>query len=439
MIAAVDPSTCWAPRELWISEPIQIHSSGTPAPIVAAAAISTTNRPSARARSIFDRRCSGMREGSGAPRGETSPRCPIAKPRPPLPDGPVSGRRPGPLGPGGGASARRARRDGDRGRFRLARRARKGCGEPASKSSWMVTESDCSSGRAAWSRAPASRARRRRSSAARERGAAGDRRARARLAAAAEPLRRGHRHERQDHGRPSCSATSGGPPASRSRSPATSARRSPRWSARSTPRPRSSARRRASSSRTPTRFAPECAVLLNVAPDHLDRHGDLDAYRDAKLRVFANQGDGRRRDLQRRRPRRSRAVETRRRARPRDSTSRAARVGRRTRRLALPGPHNAENAAAAAVAAAAMGIDRRARSRAGLRDLPGVPHRLERVARDRRRPLRQRLEGHQRRRRRRGAALLRRRRPRDPRRLAQGRAFDGLARAGRRALHAPAT
>ena len=37
-------------------------------------------------------------------------------------------------------------------------------------------------------------------------------------------------------------------------------------------------------------FAPECAVLLNVEPDHLDRHGTFEAYRDAKMRVFANQG-----------------------------------------------------------------------------------------------------------------------------------------------------
>src|SRR5829696_1566428 len=36
-------------------------------------------------------------------------------------------------------------------------------------------------------------------------------------------------------------------------------------------------------------FAPEAAVLLNLAPDHLDRHGTFDAYRDAKLRIFANQ------------------------------------------------------------------------------------------------------------------------------------------------------
>jgi UDP-N-acetylmuramoylalanine--D-glutamate ligase len=38
-------------------------------------------------------------------------------------------------------------------------------------------------------------------------------------------------------------------------------------------------------------FAPEAAVLLNLAPDHLDRHGTLERYRAAKLRVFAHQGN----------------------------------------------------------------------------------------------------------------------------------------------------
>jgi UDP-N-acetylmuramoylalanine--D-glutamate ligase len=38
-------------------------------------------------------------------------------------------------------------------------------------------------------------------------------------------------------------------------------------------------------------FAPEGAVLLNLSPDHLDRHGTFEAYRAAKLRVFANQGN----------------------------------------------------------------------------------------------------------------------------------------------------
>ncbi len=38
-------------------------------------------------------------------------------------------------------------------------------------------------------------------------------------------------------------------------------------------------------------FAPECGVFLNFAPDHLDRHGTLEEYLDAKLRIFANQGN----------------------------------------------------------------------------------------------------------------------------------------------------
>ena len=38
-------------------------------------------------------------------------------------------------------------------------------------------------------------------------------------------------------------------------------------------------------------FAPEAAVLLNLAEDHLDRHGTLEAYRAAKLQVFARQGN----------------------------------------------------------------------------------------------------------------------------------------------------
>ena len=36
-------------------------------------------------------------------------------------------------------------------------------------------------------------------------------------------------------------------------------------------------------------FAPDAAVLLNLAEDHLDRHGTFEAYRDAKLQAFARQ------------------------------------------------------------------------------------------------------------------------------------------------------
>jgi UDP-N-acetylmuramoylalanine--D-glutamate ligase len=37
---------------------------------------------------------------------------------------------------------------------------------------------------------------------------------------------------------------------------------------------------------------PKAAALLNVAADHLDRHGDLSGYLAAKARIFANQGPG---------------------------------------------------------------------------------------------------------------------------------------------------
>ncbi|HWI22025.1 MAG TPA: UDP-N-acetylmuramoyl-L-alanine--D-glutamate ligase [Baekduia sp.] len=38
-------------------------------------------------------------------------------------------------------------------------------------------------------------------------------------------------------------------------------------------------------------FAPEGAILLNIDADHLDRHGTFDLYLQAKLRVFAHQGN----------------------------------------------------------------------------------------------------------------------------------------------------
>jgi UDP-N-acetylmuramoylalanine--D-glutamate ligase len=39
-------------------------------------------------------------------------------------------------------------------------------------------------------------------------------------------------------------------------------------------------------------FKPRVAVLLNVAPDHLDRYHSMDEYAEAKFRIFANQSFG---------------------------------------------------------------------------------------------------------------------------------------------------
>jgi UDP-N-acetylmuramoylalanine--D-glutamate ligase len=107
-------------------------------------------------------------------------------------------------------------------------------------------------------------------------------------------------------------------------------------------------------------FACDVAVLLNLEPDHLDRHGSFEAYRAAKLRIFE----------------RARAKIV-----PRgfglDGIEFAA-DDELPAEPALPGAHNRENAAAATAAARAAGVDDDAIARA-LRSFPGVAHRLELV------------------------------------------------------------
>jgi UDP-N-acetylmuramoylalanine--D-glutamate ligase len=141
-------------------------------------------------------------------------------------------------------------------------------------------------------------------------------------------------------------------------------------------------------------FAPECAVFLNLAPDHLDRHSDLDAYLAAKLRIFANQGND---DLAVYNGDEAalagvdlggcaRRVAFCRGAGPDCEVSLSegtifydgeALLG--VEELGLFGEHNVANAMAAAAAALSMGLDRGA-VREGLRSFAGVPHRLEQVA-----------------------------------------------------------
>jgi UDP-N-acetylmuramoylalanine--D-glutamate ligase len=113
-------------------------------------------------------------------------------------------------------------------------------------------------------------------------------------------------------------------------------------------------------------FAPEIAVLLNLEPDHLDRHGSFEAYRDAKLRIFE----------------RARTAVVPRGFGPVPGDARRVEFAADDELPAeplIPGAHNRENAAAATAAARVAGVDEE-RIAEALRTFPGVPHRLELVA-----------------------------------------------------------
>ncbi|MDQ3874192.1 MAG: Mur ligase family protein [Actinomycetota bacterium] len=116
-------------------------------------------------------------------------------------------------------------------------------------------------------------------------------------------------------------------------------------------------------------FRPRIGVLLNLEPDHLDRHGTLEAYRAAKLRLFENQ----RFEDSAVVPRGFGAIPGAARRIEFDSSDPLP------AEPLIPGLHNRENAAAATAAAHAAGIDDAAIASA-LRSFPGVPHRLELVA-----------------------------------------------------------
>ncbi len=133
-------------------------------------------------------------------------------------------------------------------------------------------------------------------------------------------------------------------------------------------------------------FAPEAAVLLNLAPDHLDRHAGYADYVAAKLRIFANQGND---DIAvapeglevedlggcARRVLFGSGPEA-------ELSDRAGalwwddRPLLRDEQVSLPGVHNRLNAMAAAAVCLARGIDPDAVAQ-GLRTFAGVAHRLE--------------------------------------------------------------
>jgi UDP-N-acetylmuramoylalanine--D-glutamate ligase len=119
------------------------------------------------------------------------------------------------------------------------------------------------------------------------------------------------------------------------------------------------------------RWSPHVAVVTMVSRDHLDWHGTVDAYVDAKRNIVRYQRPG---DV---------AVLNR-----RDSSADWATAGRvvyfnggdeRPFALSLPGDHNQLNAQAAYAAAATAGVTWDA-AQAAIADFAGLPHRLEVVA-----------------------------------------------------------
>ena len=182
-----------------------------------------------------------------------------------------------------------------------------------------------------------------------------------------------------------------------------------------------------------TGFAPDVAILTNISPDHLDRHGGMEGYVAAKARIFAHAGlslvgvdeawgksiaaalasEGRNGTLISAHPGESRdpvlfsetpAIQENGRSdhpqtgHPKDwipafagmsgkmwvSPGRLSLVGGPSIDLAaarsLPGRHNAQNAAFAYAAARVVGVSHDA-ALEGLMTFPGLAHRMEEVGR----------------------------------------------------------
>ena len=144
-------------------------------------------------------------------------------------------------------------------------------------------------------------------------------------------------------------------------------------------------------------FRPEIGVLLNLTPDHLDRHASFDEYAGAKMRMFENQSE---RDaavlnaddpeVTRRMPSGPRVYWF---SRQKRVAAGAFLLGEeivfradgdetpllRRADIGLRGEHNVENVLAACAAAFLVGAPVAAIA-AGVKSFPGVEHRLEFVA-----------------------------------------------------------
>jgi UDP-N-acetylmuramoylalanine--D-glutamate ligase len=146
----------------------------------------------------------------------------------------------------------------------------------------------------------------------------------------------------------------------------------------------------------------DVAIILNITPDHLERHGDMAGYVAAKRRILLNQGKGdtavvgvddawcqqivteitaaNRRTIVPISARRSmgRGVYVLQGMLYDATGERVTEIADLTRAVSLPGRHNWQNAAAAYAAARALGLSEEAAAE-GLLTFPGLAHRMETV------------------------------------------------------------
>ncbi len=147
---------------------------------------------------------------------------------------------------------------------------------------------------------------------------------------------------------------------------------------------------------------PDVSILLNITPDHLDRHGGMDGYVAAKRRVLLNQGKGDTAVIGVDDPYGQRictevVAANRRTIVPISSSKaigrgvyvlqgllydatgeRAVEIADLLRARSLPGRHNWQNAAAAYSAARGLGLTPEEAAE-GLMTFPGLAHRMETV------------------------------------------------------------
>ncbi|MCP4583332.1 MAG: UDP-N-acetylmuramoyl-L-alanine--D-glutamate ligase [candidate division Zixibacteria bacterium] len=143
------------------------------------------------------------------------------------------------------------------------------------------------------------------------------------------------------------------------------------------------------------KFKPRVAVVLNITPDHLDRHGNMENYIALKLKIFSNQNGTdnailnaddenlKAFDSISGKHEFSTAGEVDNGCFARDNTLYLCRKGNIQRvidisEITIKGPHNLANACAAVACCAAAGIDIESIN-AGLKSFQGVEHRLEQV------------------------------------------------------------